>query len=269
MKNEKISFIGGGNMALAIASGLVQCGRVKSSDITIYEISKERREKLIGLGFNAVANAAMLGQSRITFLAVKPAHAKEALEQYAQSVCTCDSCVSIIAGISAKEISRMLLDKFKVIRIMPNTPTLVGMGMFAVSDDYTASRDTVDFVIGLLGCIGSVTEVPARLMDAVTAVSGSGPAYVFMFIDAMINAGVRAGLSREQASALTLQTVIGSANMVKQTGKSPSDLKDMVCSPAGTTIEAVYALEKNGFSAAIMEAVKKCEEKSREMSNAK
>ena len=252
-------------MALAIASGLVQCGRVKSSDITIYEISKERREKLIGLGFNAVDNAAMLGQSRITFLAVKPAHAEAALEQYAQSGCTCDSCVSIIAGISAKEISRMLLDKFKVIRIMPNTPTLVGMGMFAVSDDYTASRDTVDFVIGLLSCIGAVTEVPARLMDAVTAVSGSGPAYVFMFIEAMADAAVAQGMPRKQAYQFAAQALLGSAKMVLETGMHPGELKDMVCSPAGSTIEGVRILEQNGFRSAVFEALNGAAEKGKKM----
>lgn len=269
MNSCRISFIGGGNMALAIAQGLINAGKTTADSISIYEISPQRREFLREKGFNAVETPGELDESYITFLAVKPAHAKTAAEQYCRSDARCSAVVSIVAGLSTKSICGMFDGNTGVIRIMPNTPTLVGMGMFAISDDYTAANDAVDFVKDILSGIGEVTTVSSSLMDAVTAVSGSGPAYVFMFIDAMASAGVRLGLSRKQAMELTLQTIAGSVEMVRQTGTSPSDLKDMVCSPAGTTIEAVYALEQGAFSAVIMDAIYKCAQKSKELSAGK
>ncbi len=258
-----IGFIGGGNMAFAIAAGLVAKKSVNISNVTICEISQSRREFLIANGFNVVDNINDLPDTDLTFLAVKPANAVQALNEYS-SVDRKTTIISIVAGLTTGKLAQHTC--CDLIRIMPNTPTLVGKGMFAISDDFTANQDTVETVQNLLYKIGEVCIVPARLMDAVTAISGSGPAYVFMFIDAMINAGVRLGLTRDQSTQLTLQTILGSAEMVKSSERSPSDLKDMVCSPAGTTIEAVYALEKGGFNALIMEAIKKCEEKSKQLS---
>lgn len=264
MKNIKIGFIGGGNMAYAIASGLISTNYVDIRNITICEISQPRREYLISQGFSVVESIDQLKSNDFVFLAVKPAYALGVLEQYSACNNSTNAIISIVAGITTSTLSQHT--KCKIIRIMPNTPTLVGKGMFAISDDYTVTVENFETVKELLSCIGKVCVVPSHLMDAATAVSGSGPAYVFMFIDAMISAGVRLGLTRDQAAMLTLQTVIGSAEMVSKGNKSPSDLKDMVCSPAGTTIEAVYALEKGGFNALIMDAIKKCEEKSRQLS---
>lgn len=264
MSSLKVGFIGGGNMAYAIAEGLSASNKVEKNNIIICEISIERRDFLASQKYNVTSNIGELTDCDLVFLAVKPIHALNAVKDFSQYNTNKCTIVSIVAGLSTQKLCNNT--SCGIIRIMPNTPTLVGEGMFAISDDYIASEEALIAVKDMLGSIGKVSLVPAHLMDAVTAISGSGPAYVFMFIDAMINAGVRIGLTRAQATELTLQTVKGATEMVQQSDLSPSDLKDMVCSPAGTTIEAVYTLEKGGFNALIMEAIKKCEEKSRSLS---
>ena len=264
MSNIKIGFIGGGSMAYAIAEGLTASNKVIKNDIKICEISPDRREYLNSQEYVTTVNISELSECEIVFLAVKPIHAINVIKEFSQYNTEKCNIISIVAGLSTQKLCENT--NCGVIRIMPNTPTLVGEGMFAISNDYTASSDVLDTVTDMLSAIGLVSIVPSRLMDAVTAISGSGPAYVFMFIDAMINAGVRIGLTRAQATELTLQTIKGATEMAKQSDLSPSDLKDMVCSPGGTTIEAVYTLEKGGFNALIMDAIKKCEEKSRALS---
>ena len=152
---------------------------------------------------------------------------------------------------------------------MPNTPALVGEGMTAICDDTTFSQEDFDFAKGIFDAVGKTKVLPERLFDGVVAVSGSSPAYVYMMIEAMADAGVREGLPRSYAYEMAAQSVLGSALMVLSSGTHPAALKDAVCSPAGTTIEAVAALEKNGFRNAVMEAMKACAEKSREMSKSK
>mgnify|MGYP000161479355 CR=1 FL=1 len=267
----KIGFIGCGNMGSAMISGMLKKGLYKKDEIIVSNLteegSKRSREKL-GV-VTTLDNHEVVKNTRLVFLAVKPQFYEEVLNEVKDELTPEHTVVGIAPGKTLAWLEEKCGQPLKVVRMMPNTPAQVGEGMTGVCANEKVSAEELAQICEITDSFGRTEVVPERLMDAVSAVSGCSPAYVFMFIDAMINAGVRAGLSREQASALTLQTVIGSANMVKQTGKSPSDLKDMVCSPAGTTIEAVYALEKNGFTAAIMEAVKKCEEKSREMSNAK
>lgn len=265
MNDEYIGFIGGGNMALATAQGLVSSQAVAKDRILIYEVLPQRKEYLCAEGFVATEDIQALTKCTYVFLAVKPKHAAVALAQFqpvAHQSCTL---ISFVTGLSTNSILTAI-PSISTIRVMPNTPALVRQGMFAMADDYTASSAALKRVQALLSTVGDVTVVPTSLMDAVTAVSGSGPAYVFMFIDAMAAAGVKLGLTREQAMQLTLQTVIGAAEMVKQTGDSPANLKDKVCSPAGTTIEAVYTLEKGGFSGLVMQAMVDCERKSKELS---
>jgi len=263
MSELNIGFIGGGNMAFAIAEGLTSSGKSHKKNIKICEISTERMEFLRSKGYFVSDQLNSLADCEIVFLAVKPAQASKVLKEFS-ALTASSSIVSIVAGLSTKKLSECT--SCGVIRIMPNTPTLVNEGMFVISEDFTASDTVLCTVTDLLSSIGKVSMSAPNLMDAVTAISGSGPAYVFMFIDAMINAGVRLGLTRDQATELTLQTVKGATEMVSRSDRSPSDLKDMVCSPAGTTIEAVYELEKGGFNALIMEAIKKCEEKSKALS---
>ena len=153
----------------------------------------------------------------------------------------------------------------KLVRTMPNTPALVGMGMTAMCPNDQMTKEEIDYVRSLLESFGKVEIVSEKLMDVVVSTSGSSPAYVFMLIEAMADAAVAGGMPRQQAYLFAAQAVLGSAQMVLETGKHPGELKDMVCSPGGTTIEAVRVLEKRGFRSAVMEAMKVCEEKSKTM----
>lgn len=155
--------------------------------------------------------------------------------------------------------------KVKIVRTMPNTPALVGEGMTAACPNQYVTEEERDYVLKILGAFGKVEIVPERLIDAVVAVSGSSPAYVFILIEAMADAAVAEGMPRAQAYEFAAQAVYGSAKMVLETGKHPGELKDMVCSPAGTTIEAVRILEKEGFRSSVIEAMKACAEVSRNL----
>ena len=153
----------------------------------------------------------------------------------------------------------------KIVRTMPNTPALVGEGMTAACPNQYVTQEEKEYILKILSAFGKVEVVPERLIDAVVAVSGSSPAYVFMLIEAMADAAVAEGMPRPQAYEFAAQAVYGSAKMVLETGKHPGELKDMVCSPAGTTIEAVRVLEKEGFRSSVMEAMKVCADVSRNL----
>ena len=174
--------------------------------------------------------------------------------------------VSIAAGWSADRLKAVIGADKKVLRLMPNTPLMVGEGMTVFEVPHSVSDDEYAFIENIFSSIGLVEQAPEKLMDAVTAVSGSGPAYVFLFIEALADAGVLCGLPRAQALKLASQTVLGAAKMVLETGSHPGALKDTVCSPGGTTIEAVKSLENDGLRAAVINAAEKCAIKSRSMS---
>ena len=263
----KIGFIGGGNMATAILQGILSANITDASHITVSDPSAERRVFLDTLGVNTTAvNDLAVQNSDYIFLAIKPKHVEQVFEELTVENMQGKVFISIVAGLSTQKLESYLPEEAQIVRVMPNTPALIQMGMSVISDDYTADDEQLTTVKSLLATVGEVAVVSASLMDAVTAVSGSGPAYAYMFIDAMAMAGVRLGLTKETALKLAVQTVKGSAAMIEQTGKHPAALKDMVCSPAGTTIEAVCALEATGFNASIINAVCACAEKSKAMS---
>ena len=180
--------------------------------------------------------------------------------------------ISIAAGLSVEALQKMAEEgrdsqdlTTKIIRVMPNTPAMVGEGMSALCRNKYVTEEEFQFVMKIFSGIGSAEEVDESLMDAVTGVSGSGPAYVYLFIEALADGGVLAGLPRDKAVKFAAQTVLGSARMVLETGKHPGELKDAVCSPAGTTIEGVRALEAEGLRYAVMSAVAASAEKSKNM----
>ena len=167
--------------------------------------------------------------------------------------------VSIAAGQSLEKMSAAFgKDKIKLIRVMPNTPALVGEGMSAVAPNGNITEEELKTVLDIFSSFGKAETISENLMDTVTAVSGSSPAYVFMFIEAMADAAVLAGMPRKQAYEMAAQAVLGSAKMILETGKHPGELKDMVCSPGGTTLEAVRVLEGHGLRSSVFEAVKAC-----------
>lgn len=266
---RKIAMIGTGNMGSAILRGIVDANYVRASQLIVFDVSrrklKEVEEDIPGITLAADCLEAAQAADLI-ILAVKPIYVRDVLDEISPAL-SGKSVLSIAAGWTVG----MLADALRgtgaaYMRVMPNTPALVGEGMTALCDDTTFSQEDFEYAKGIFDAIGKTRVLPERLFDGVIAISGSSPAYVYMMIEAMADAGVREGLPRAYAYEMAAQAVLGSALMVLSSGTHPAALKDAVCSPGGTTIEAVAALERSGFRNAIMEAMKACADKSREMS---
>jgi len=263
----KIGFIGGGNMGGAIIGGMISSGKYKAEDISVTDLFKENTQRLISeYGVNdGISNRDIARNSDILFLSVKPNVYNEVIGEIKEEIKDNRIVVSIAAGKSIKAVSELFGRSIKLVRVMPNTPALVGEGMAAVCGNELVSEKEVREIVDIFNCFGSAEIVPEKMMDIVTAVSGSSPAFVYMFIEAMADAAVLGGMPRKQAYKFAAQTVLGSAKMVLDTGLHPGELKDMVCSPAGTTVEAVAELERLGMRTAVIEAIRVCEKKSRDM----
>ena len=204
--------------------------------------------------------------AEILVLAVKPQVLPRVVEQIKDAVSEDTVIVSIAAGVSMDSLGRMFGRSLKFVRCMPNTPALVGMGCTGVCCNELVTRDEMQQSLSLLQSFGLAEEVPEKLMDAVVGVSGSSPAYVFLFLEALADGAVQAGMPRAQAYRFAAQSIMGSAALALETGKHPGELKDMVCSPGGTTIEAVQVLEDRGFRSSVMHAVSACVERCRALS---
>ena len=266
MKTFTVGFIGAGNMAAAIIEGTIAKKAISAGNIYVYDVDSE---KLHGLNQKLgvqIANSLtdLVTSADIVVLAVKP-NIIGAVLQDIKDIIGNTAVVSIAAGWSADMLKAVIGADKKVLRLMPNTPLMVGEGMTVFEVPHSVSDDEYTFIENIFSSIGRVAQAPEKLMDAVTAVSGSGPAYVFLFIEALADAGVLCGLPRAQAIELASQTVLGAAKMVLETGSHPGALKDAVCSPGGTTIEAVKSLENDGLRAAVINAAEKCAIKSRSM----
>ena len=262
----KIGFIGCGNMAQAMMGGMIRNKLCAPGDITVHDISPTAEERArTDFGVSAVeTNAEVLQNCQLVVLAVKPRVYEEVLREIAPEVQEDKVILSIAPGKSLAWIEEVLGgQKLPIIRTMPNTPAMVGEGITAVCPNEQVRPEMLDMALEVLGCCGKTEVVPEYLLDAVVAVSGSAPAYVFLFIEAMADAAVAEGMPRNQAYSFAAQAVLGSAKMVLETGKHPGELKDMVCSPGGTTIEAVQVLEETGFRSSVMQAMRACAEKSR------
>ena len=262
-----IGFIGLGNMASAIIGGIYNKKVVTSAELIGADRSEAMRNNCHDLYGMAVYedNKEVAAKADILFLAVKPGVLPIVIEEIKDVVREKTVIVSIVAGKSMEFIEECFGRKVKLVRCMPNTPALVQEGCTAYVQGEMVSDAEITEVKKLLSSFGMAKEVPEHMMDAVVGISGSSPAYVFMFIEAMADAAVCAGMPRAQAYEMAAQAVMGSAKMVLETGKHPGELKDMVCSPGGTTIEAVKVLEEMGFRAAIMDAIDACIEKSRNL----
>ena len=252
----KIGFIGSGNMGGAIARGIVKSGVVPGRDVYLYDVLPAASASLASdIGGTAVKTPEELTASAELFvLAVKPVYVKDALRACYAGLAG-KAVVSIVAGLSGAALSKQLPEGARCLQTMPNTPAMVGEGVTALCEENTLTQEELDFVRRMFSAIGRVYTLPARLIEAESAVAGSGPAYAAMFIEAMADGGVLLGLPRVQAMEMAAQTLIGTAKMMLESGKHPGAIKDMVCSPGGTTIEAVRALEKGAFRASTIEAV--------------
>ena len=261
----KIGFIGCGNMAGAIIRGILAAGAAAPEDIIGADLSADAREKVSKeCGIRVTDdNTEVVRSADTVFLTVKPQFLEDVIFGIRDAAAPDQLFVSIAAGRSIAWIEeRFGTYPVRLVRLMPNTPALVGAGMTAVCANGRVTAQETEMVCGLCGAFGKAEQVSEHLFDVVTAVSGSSPAYVFMFIEAMADAAVQGGMPRAMAYKFASQAVLGSAKMVLDTGKHPGELKDMVTSPAGTTIEAVRVLEEKGFRSAVFECVKACAEKS-------
>lgn len=264
----KLGFIGLGNMATAIIGGILQKGLVEPQNVIGWDKADAAKEK-VKTQFNiqiAESNTDVAAQADVLFLAVKPIFLGDVISEIRDAVRQETLIVSIAAGRDLKFLKEAFArPECKIIRCMPNTPALVLEGCTGVCAGENVTEEEMDHVLELLRSFGVASVVPERLMDVVVGVSGSSPAYVFMFIEAMADEAVAEGMPRSQAYEFAAQAVLGSAKMVLETGKHPGELKDMVCSPGGTTIQAVKVLEEMGMRAAVMDAMEVCIEKSRNM----
>lgn len=263
----KIGFIGAGNMAKAVIGGILKKNVVGASDMIASrrneEALKELREKF---GIRTTAdNREVVKEADIIVLAVKPQFFEEVIREIKDAVREEQVIVSMAPGKTLAWLQNRFGRDVKIVRCMPNTPALVGEGCTGYCFNEYVSEEETKSVENILTSFGKASLIRENLMDAVVGVSGSSPAYVFIMIEAMADGAVAAGMPRAQAYEFAAQAVLGSAKMVLETGMHPGALKDMVCSPAGTTIEAVKVLEEKGFRSAVLSAMEACVAKSKEM----
>ena len=266
--NKIVGFIGGGNMAKAIIGGVIQSGLIGKENIIASAKSRETVDFLEDTySIQATTNnGAVAKVADILFLAVKPNMFSTVIPEIKDCGKEGQVIVSIAAGQTIDAIQSAYGREIKLVRAMPNTPASVGEAMSALCLNANVSEGEAEEVVSIFESFGKAEIVPESMMDAVIGVSGSSPAYVYMFIEAMADAAVADGMPREKAYKFAAQSVLGSAKMVLETGKHPGELKDAVCSPGGTTIEAVAKLEETGFRQAVIASQRACVEKSREMS---
>ena len=263
----KLGFIGTGNMASAIMGGIIKNQLIPADEIIgadLFAPVRERVKEQFGIHVTD-SNREVIEKAEVVILSVKPQFYADVIREIRDDVKSSQIIITIAPGKTLAWLSEQFGKDVKIVRTMPNTPAMVGAGMTAACPNEHLTEDETAYVRTLLESFSRVEIIPERLMDVVVAVSGSSPAYVFMFIEAMADAAVSGGMSRPQAYQFAAQAVLGSAKMVLDTGKHPGELKDMVCSPAGTTIEAVRTLEERGFRSAVFEAMKVCEELSKSM----
>jgi pyrroline-5-carboxylate reductase len=262
-----IGFLGAGQMATALASGWAKAGMLDSAKSRAADTSAEARakfEKATGIK-SGESNRDVAAACEVLVLAVKPQVVPAVLSELRPVLGGNHLVISIAAGVTLQTLAAGLGEKVRLVRVMPNTPCLVGASASAYSPGATATAEDVELVGRLFGAVGSAFKVAEPLLDAVTGLSGSGPAFVYVFIEALADGGVKCGLPRDVALALAAQTVLGSAKMVLETGQHPGALKDAVASPGGTTIAGLHALERGGLRAAAMDAVEAATERSREL----
>ncbi len=263
----KIGFIGLGNMASAMIGGMLGTGTFASTEIIGSARTQEtadRAAKKYGIA-TGTDNVETARQADVLILAVKPVFLPGVISEIKNVVGEDKLVISIAAGKSLGWMEQEFGRKLRLVRCMPNTPAMVGEGCTCICLKEDCAKADEEMAVRIMKSFGKASILPERLMDAFIGVAGSAPAYVFMFIEAMADAAVLAGVPRAQAYEFAAQTVLGSARMVLETGQHPGALKDMVCSPAGTTIEAVRVLEEKGMRAAVIDAVNACVEKSRNL----
>lgn len=265
---KKIGFIGAGNMGSAMMKGIIANGLASKDEVIASCRSESTKEKVsAALGIEVTLDNKTSADADVVFLAVKPAQLPDVATEIKQALSDDQLIISVAAGFDLKRLHFILGGDLHIVRAMPNTPAMVGEAMSALCTDSLVSDDEKNKALTLFDSFGKAEFVDESLMDAVTGVSGSSPAFIYMIIEAMADAAVAEGMPRQKAYTFAAQSVLGSAKMVLETGKHPGELKDAVTSPAGTTIEGVAALERDGLRTAMIDAVRTAAQKSREMSS--
>ncbi|MBP2626417.1 MAG: pyrroline-5-carboxylate reductase [Firmicutes bacterium] len=266
LQGKKIGFIGSGAIAEALIGGIVKAGLIASSQIVISDISQSRLDYMQEkLGVHTTLNLQeIVNGVNILFLTVKPQVIHSVLDVIAPFVSPATLVVSVVAGVSTKVLQERM-PCVPIIRAMPNTPVAVGEGMTVITLGEYAGEQNGELVLTIFGSVGKAIKMEESVMDAVTGLSGSGPGYAFVLIDALSDAGVWVGLSRQNALIMAAQTLLGAAKMVLETEEHPAKLRDMVTSPGGTTIAGIHVLEQRGVRVALMDAVKAATKRSQDM----
>lgn len=265
----KLGFIGSGKMARALVQGVAEAGVVARDDIAVSDAIHAVAQKLANdSGVTAKSNDELVAFADVLVLCVKPNDALAALRSIRESAAD-KLVISIVAGLPISKLQEAAGAAVRVIRVMPNTPALIQRGASAYSIGATATNGDAEFAAQLLGAVGLAVGVKEELLDVVTGLSGSGPAYIYLVIEALADAGVLMGLPRDLSLQLAAQTVVGSAEMVLKTGRHPAVLRDEVTSPGGTTIAGIEALEAGGLRSALLSAVRVATTRARELGNSK
>lgn len=266
LQDKKIGFIGSGAMAEALISGILQAGLVTPLQIIVSDITQTRLDYMkekFGIA-TTLRMEEVVQVANILFLTVKPQVIPTVLQGIGKLVPTTTLVVSIAAGVTIQTLQDKM-PGVPIVRVMPNTPVSVGEGMSVIALGEYAGKENGQLVLTLFAAVGKAVQMDESAMDAVTGLSGSGPGYAFVLIDALADAGVRVGLSRQNSIMMAAQTLLGAAKMVLETGEHPGKLRDMVTSPGGTTIAGIHVLEQRGVRAALSDAVQSATERSREM----
>jgi len=265
--SDRVAMIGGGQMALALAEGFSAAGLVQAGDVTVYDPHPPARERLVarvpGVRFAETA-AAAAAAAPIVFLAVKPQQSAAACREFAAALGPEAVLVSVVAGLATPTLADLAGTR-RIVRVMPNTPCLVGRGVSVVCRTAEVPAAAAARVLALLGAVGHVHECDESLLDAVTGLSGSGPGFLALLVEALADGGVKAGLPRPLAQALAVQTLSGTGALLERTGEHPAQIKDRVSSPGGTTIAGLAVLEQRGVRGAIIDAVVAAAARAREL----
>ena len=267
LRNSKIALIGAGNMAEALVSGMLKAGLTDSQNLHVTDVVPARLKRFQAL-YNVQGgsnNLAAIQSADIVILSVKPQVMDEVLEEINSEAAASRIFISVAAGYPIKRVLSHLNTQATVIRAMPNTPAIILEGVTALAAGPGVSEDQIKLAVSMFDAIGKTVQIEEGLLDAVTGLSGSGPAYVYVIIEALADGGVRMGLPRQVAQILAAQTLVGTAKMVLELGDHPGALKDRVASPGGTTIAGLHSLEQGGLRATLMNAVEAATRRSQEL----
>jgi pyrroline-5-carboxylate reductase len=266
--DNKLCFLGSGNMGEALVSGLVQSGSAQPENIICTDVREERLAELRGrYGVRTMkSNLEAVAESEVVIYAVKPQLMAEVLRETADLLDMSKVIISIAAGVPLRAIEGLLHKELRLIRVMPNIAAAVKESATALSAGKHARKEDVELAMAIFSSVGKAVFLHENyLMDAITGLSGSGPAYIFIIVDALADAGVKMGLSRKDAQFLAAQTVLGAAKMLMETGEHPGQLKDRVTSPGGTAIAGIHTLEKGGLRTTLINAVEAATHRSKEL----